>query len=1122
MRLLRPHFVRPRNDNMPRKLTYAFFFLLTVVCGLWTNQALAAGITINPGASITLNGSSQITTQDLNIQGTLSAGSGTIALSGNWLNSGVFIPGTSKVNVLGAGISTISGANTFYNLSCTTSGKQINFTAAQKQTITNSFTLTGTSAGRIVLRSTIPGTRWEIDPQASRSVDYVDCQDSYNRNTTAILATNSKDSGNNVNWKFIYPLSGTIKLNNDSTYTNSPLVTLALSAFDSAGGANYAVQMQFSNDNSTWSTPEGYATTKSWTLSSGDGTKTVYVKYKDILGNWSAVYSDTIILDTTPPAQPGINPVTTPTSTNSQTITGTKSADTAVIIITCPTATVGTAAYPTTTTWSYTLINLTQGSNNITVKAKDSAANESSSVAATIVLDTIAPTGTIKLNNDATYANSTLVTLTLSATDSGSGMSSGAQMQFSNDNTTWSTAEAYANSKSWTLSTGNGTKTVYVKFKDVAGNWSAAYSDTIILDTTLPTGTIKLNNGAEYTNSPAVTLTLLAQDNPGGSGLSQMQFSNDGATYTTPEAYASSKSWTLSTGDGTKTVYAKFKDVAGNWSTPVSDTIILDTTPPGIFINPVISPTNQNVILSYSASDNFTSSAKIIISGDNSPYVNEGTYNITLTAQDLAGNSSTKSVSFTIDKTPPLVIITSPQNGAVVENSNLQLQGTVDGLSFSETRTLVEGENILTKTATDSAGNTASISVTVYLYLGEFIGPQGGEVLSSDGKVRVVIPPGALNASKQIRVSALNKEALETAAPTNTALLSVVECKPYDLVFNLPVSIIYTLPQAEIPGTTVELGLYDKVKNKIISTGQTSVVPVDGYTATFSIMHFSTYAALKNLTPQEIPIGLGVKIPLPDMLTGAFSHSVPITIPPGRKGVQPALALSYRSGNSNSWVGLGFSLNPGYIVRSTRLGPPTYIDTQDTFYFITDAGTTELVYLVDNLYQAKVESSFTKFFKESDDTWKVVGKDGSTLRLGQTADSKETSSQGTFSWYLTKVVDTNGNYIEYHYTKNEGKSYLSRIDYTGNEMGLSPTNSVEFSLESRDDIFSNYISSAKISTAKRLKEILVKVNYSLAWRYELEYSLSPDTNRSLLKSITQYGSDGKSLPEQRFSYQKAK
>ncbi len=44
--------------------------------------------------------------------------------------------------------------------------------------------------------------------------------------------------------------------------------------------------MIISNDNKDWSDPEPYKTTKMWILSSGQGEKTVYVKFRDAAGNW--------------------------------------------------------------------------------------------------------------------------------------------------------------------------------------------------------------------------------------------------------------------------------------------------------------------------------------------------------------------------------------------------------------------------------------------------------------------------------------------------------------------------------------------------------------------------------------------------------------------------------------------------------------------------------------------------------------------------------------------------------------------------------------------------------------------------------------------------------------------
>ena len=101
-------------------------------------------------------------------------------------------------------------------------------------------------------------------------------------------------------------------------------------------------------------------------------------------------------------------------------------------------------------------------------------------------------------------------------------------------------------------------------------------------DHTPPTGTIVINAGATWTSTSSVTLSLSATDNSGT--VANMRFSNDGVTYSTPEPYATTKSWSLASGDGSKTVSVQFADAAGNWSQPASDTIILDMTPPVVQI----------------------------------------------------------------------------------------------------------------------------------------------------------------------------------------------------------------------------------------------------------------------------------------------------------------------------------------------------------------------------------------------------------------------------------------------------------------------------------------------------------------------------------------------------------
>ena len=134
------------------------------------------------------------------------------------------------------------------------------------------------------------------------------------------------------------------------------------------------------------------------------------------------------------------------------------------------------------------------------------------------------------------------MTLTLSSSDA-------AQMQFKNESGDWSVWETYATAKAWSITAGDGTKTVYARFKDVAGNVSTdTISATIPLDIVPPTGAMVINSDDIYANSPSVILTLSSPD------AAQMQFKNESGSWSAWEAYATRAAWTLSAGDGTKTV----------------------------------------------------------------------------------------------------------------------------------------------------------------------------------------------------------------------------------------------------------------------------------------------------------------------------------------------------------------------------------------------------------------------------------------------------------------------------------------------------------------------------------------------------------------------------------------
>lgn len=123
----------------------------------------------------------------------------------------------------------------------------------------------------------------------------------------------------------------------------------------------------------------------------------------------------------------------------------------------------------------------------------------------TLYFDATAPEqGRICIAGGTDTTRSLVVALdSLSAVDEVSGMGSGALMRFSNDGQTWAPAEPFGASKAgWDLSAyggkgGSGLKRVYVRYRDVAGNWSAPFSDDIvcslplqILTQTLPYGVV--------------------------------------------------------------------------------------------------------------------------------------------------------------------------------------------------------------------------------------------------------------------------------------------------------------------------------------------------------------------------------------------------------------------------------------------------------------------------------------------------------------------------------------------------------------------------------------------------------------------------------------------------------
>ncbi len=231
------------------------------VAGNWTNNAGASGFTMNSDKTITFNGAStsqtisgsntfaNLTINTSGSPGTVSASgstlsvtgllrvqsgtftsatqyvnvqidaagtlvlSGPISVSGNWTNNGgTFTPGTNGVTFNGATGQTITGNTSFYDFTkSVAAAQQFNFTNGSLTTVTHALTLTGAAGQLLTLRSTSSPTQWKLHAPATQSVGYVDVKDSDASGATLVTATNSTNSGNNINWFFGCP--GTLIVN---------------------------------------------------------------------------------------------------------------------------------------------------------------------------------------------------------------------------------------------------------------------------------------------------------------------------------------------------------------------------------------------------------------------------------------------------------------------------------------------------------------------------------------------------------------------------------------------------------------------------------------------------------------------------------------------------------------------------------------------------------------------------------------------------------------------------------------------------------------------------------------------------------------------------------------------
>jgi RHS repeat-associated protein len=202
--------------------------------------------------------------------------------------------------------------------------------------------------------------------------------------------------------------------------------------------------------------------------------------------------------------------------------------------------------------------------------------------------------------------------------------------------------------------------------------------------------------------------------------------------------------------------------------------------------------------------------------------------------------------------------------------------------------------------------------------------------------------------------------------------------------------------------------------------------------------------------------------PAIDAASGIATVAFPIDVPPGRHGLEPAVALRYNSSAGSGNAGYGFTLQIGAIERSMRLGIPSYDDTD--LYTLTidgrgfdlvpiDAGSTRFRTRVDTGFLVERRSGGP--YGPGSTWWVARGRDGRSYRFGFHAPEAtgRTSQVRDLRWGLDRIEDAQGNALEIDYAAHGQLLYPSIIRYAGHPAtALPPSNQVLFCWEGRGDV----------------------------------------------------------------------
>ncbi|TAK34658.1 MAG: hypothetical protein EPO21_08975, partial [Chloroflexota bacterium] len=370
-----------------------------------------------------------------------------------------------------------------------------------------------------------------------------------------------------------------------------------------------------------------------------------------------------------------------------------------------------------------------------------------------------------------------------------------------------------------------------------------------------------------------------------------------------------------------------------------------------------------------------------------------------------------------------------------------------------------------TATSTGAFAVAADPTLAGYLDEADVEPALGGQLVSRDGRLRLDFVPGTVAGKLRITYRLIHspqERARTDAEVVRFELLALDQTGDFVTRFQRPLTVTVSYTDGDISGlepASLRLRYFDEVTSEWITTPSAQDLMRRQVIA--QVDHFTTFDIDGKVIFVVSPLQDSSQV---DLFTASATWELPLEVPPGPAGFAPKLTLSYSSATVNemkstdsqvSWVGTGFHLTPGYILRDFR------DNTHDAFFLVMNGVSDRLVKTGTSdadgeIFRTEHESflkiryhsgngpdgcAAPKACRQLTGWFEVWSKDGTRYRFGFTRDDWDHNIYGSrhfwtrwnefggSSWGyqdvdyrldLDQVVDPNGNSITISYATESG------------------------------------------------------------------------------------------------------